>query len=58
MSRLKKMPPIEFKYNGKCKECKSHKLILEYPSNYIICCKCGLVQNYKHSAIYNDLPKR
>lgn len=52
------MPNIEFKYNGICNECKSKELIKEYPSNYIICCKCGLVQNYKHSAIYNDLPKR
>lgn len=52
------MPNIEFKYNGICNECKSKELIKEYPSNYIIYCKCGLVQNYKHSAIYNDLPKR
>ena len=52
------MPNIEFKYNGKCKECKSQELIKEYPTNYIICLKCGLIQNYNYYSVFNPMPKR
>ena len=45
------MPNIEFKYNGICNECKSKELIKEYPSNYIICLKCGLIQNYNNGCL-------